>query len=201
MFDALAKGSDPDRMKGALYVLYSKGTGKLFDFTLVDLPLTLLQPPMRFLVWFGPFTLKKLVSHVHPDHTFRDRYLMSLLECQHQEKVSPSVVLTSLADAHNLYVMQPSIQKLVANLGQEALVHLAEEVINTDTYMEETPGVDMAIQGLEEQFSASVVDQALTKEALAKSVERSRKRAETDRRTVRIILNRLKGAQLDLPLL
>jgi proteasome activator subunit 4 len=28
MFDALASGSDPDRMKGALYVLWGKGTGQ-----------------------------------------------------------------------------------------------------------------------------------------------------------------------------
>ena len=27
VFDALSKGSDPDRMKGALYILWSKGIG------------------------------------------------------------------------------------------------------------------------------------------------------------------------------
>jgi hypothetical protein len=27
VFDALVKGSDPDRMKGALYILWSKGLG------------------------------------------------------------------------------------------------------------------------------------------------------------------------------
>jgi hypothetical protein len=27
LFNALAKGNDPDRMKGALYVLWNKGTG------------------------------------------------------------------------------------------------------------------------------------------------------------------------------
>jgi proteasome activator subunit 4 len=27
VYDALAKGSDPDRMKGALYILWSKGIG------------------------------------------------------------------------------------------------------------------------------------------------------------------------------
>lgn len=32
MFDALVRGSDPDRMKGALYVLYGKGTG-MYDST------------------------------------------------------------------------------------------------------------------------------------------------------------------------
>lgn len=28
MFDGLVQGTDPDRMKGALYVLWGKGTGK-----------------------------------------------------------------------------------------------------------------------------------------------------------------------------
>jgi proteasome activator subunit 4 len=28
MFNALERGSDPDRMKGALYVLWNKGTGE-----------------------------------------------------------------------------------------------------------------------------------------------------------------------------
>ena len=30
MFDALSKGNDPDRMKGALYVLWNKSTGTYF---------------------------------------------------------------------------------------------------------------------------------------------------------------------------
>ena len=94
-------------------------------------------------------------------------------------------------DSNFLFVVQPSIQKLVANLGQEALVHLAEEVISTDAYTEKIPGVDEAVQGLEEEFGATVVDRALTEEAKVKSAERCRKRAETDRRTVRTIISPL----------
>ena len=30
VFSALVKGSDPDRMKGALYILWSKGIGQVF---------------------------------------------------------------------------------------------------------------------------------------------------------------------------
>jgi proteasome activator subunit 4 len=55
MFDALAEGSDPDRMKGALYVLWGKGTA----------------------------------AYAFADHNSRGRYLIALLECQHQEKVGP----------------------------------------------------------------------------------------------------------------
>lgn len=32
LYDALGKGNDPDRMKGALYILWNKGIGKLGDF-------------------------------------------------------------------------------------------------------------------------------------------------------------------------
>jgi hypothetical protein len=31
VFNALRKGSDPDRMKGALYILWSKGIGQVFS--------------------------------------------------------------------------------------------------------------------------------------------------------------------------
>lgn len=42
LYDALAKGSDPDRMKGALYVLWNKGTGRSLNTlrpALVNLPI------------------------------------------------------------------------------------------------------------------------------------------------------------------
>jgi proteasome activator subunit 4 len=32
VYDALAKGSDPDRMKGALYILWSKGIGQISKY-------------------------------------------------------------------------------------------------------------------------------------------------------------------------
>jgi proteasome activator subunit 4 len=36
VFDALAKGNDPDRMKGALYVLWNKGIGEFGGILLRD---------------------------------------------------------------------------------------------------------------------------------------------------------------------
>jgi hypothetical protein len=32
VFNALVKGSDPDRMKGALYILWGKGIGQVFEY-------------------------------------------------------------------------------------------------------------------------------------------------------------------------
>lgn len=37
LFNALAKGTDPDRMKGALYVLWNKGIGER-SFEYLQLP-------------------------------------------------------------------------------------------------------------------------------------------------------------------
>jgi hypothetical protein len=34
VFNALVKGSDPDRMKGALYILWGKGIGQVFEYIL-----------------------------------------------------------------------------------------------------------------------------------------------------------------------
>jgi hypothetical protein len=36
VFNALVKGSDPDRMKGALYILWSKGIGQIFSYILLN---------------------------------------------------------------------------------------------------------------------------------------------------------------------
>lgn len=50
LFNALAKGNDPDRMKGALYVLGNKGIGMMtppFDDELADAHW---QPPTLWLV-------------------------------------------------------------------------------------------------------------------------------------------------------
>lgn len=58
LFDALAKGSDPDRMKGALYILSNKATA----------------------------------SYALADRQYAGKYLTSLLDCQHQEKVSHQIV-------------------------------------------------------------------------------------------------------------
>ncbi|GLB36441.1 putative protein with domain of unknown function (DUF3437) [Lyophyllum shimeji] len=125
LFDALGKGSDPDRMKGALYVLWNKG--------------------------IAAFALG-----VNPE--FHGRYLLSLLNCQHEEK--------------------PSIQKLVGTLAQDCLGHLTEEAVHTDAYTLATPGVEAALDDLMSEFSPNVVDRRLLKEAWDKASVRIRKRAE-----------------------
>lgn len=58
LFDALARGSDPDRMKGALYLLANKPTA----------------------------------GYALADRQYAGRYLTSLLDCQHQEKVCHQTV-------------------------------------------------------------------------------------------------------------
>ncbi|TFK41322.1 hypothetical protein BDQ12DRAFT_768249 [Crucibulum laeve] len=124
LFDALAKGNDADRMKGALYVLWNKGI----------------------------------------DHNHNNRYLVSLLECQHEEK--------------------PSIQKLVNSLAQDSLGHLNEEVVNTDAYALPTPGVEQALEDLAQEFSPSFIDSKLLQESVAKAEIRIARRAEIYNDTV-----------------
>ncbi|OBZ79732.1 Proteasome activator complex subunit 4A [Grifola frondosa] len=119
LFRALVKGSDPDRMKGALYVLWNKGTAA---YALADL-------------------------------NFHGQYLLSLLDCQHQEK--------------------PSIQKLVGSVAQDALVYLTEESIHTDAFAEEVPGVMQAVDALKEDFTYTSTDQQLLAEAAAKANARA----------------------------
>ncbi|KAJ7596682.1 hypothetical protein C8J56DRAFT_918063 [Mycena floridula] len=125
LLDALAKGSDPDRMKGALYILSDK------------------------------------------DHGSHTRYLQAALDCQHEEK--------------------PSIQKLVTALSQEALSHLHEAAVHTDSYTLSTLGADDALRELELEFPEAY-SPSLLKEALAKAPVRFSNRAAIYDRTVSSIL-------------
>ncbi|KAF8971500.1 armadillo-type protein [Flammula alnicola] len=118
LFKALQKGNDPDRMKGALYILWNKG----------------------------------IAAYALADQTFHKEYLMSLLECQHEEK--------------------PSIQKLVNNLSQDCVSHLNEEATHTDAYTLATPRVENALKDLEDEFSPSFVDQGLLETSMEKSTVR-----------------------------
>ncbi|KIY51336.1 hypothetical protein FISHEDRAFT_37321 [Fistulina hepatica ATCC 64428] len=115
IFEALVKGNDPDRMKGALYMLGNKGTSKIAIFV---------------------------------DPLFHEKYLVSLLECQHEEK--------------------PSIQKLVNSVAQDLLTYIPEE--GTPGWnIGDLPGVDDALAGLESVFSASFVPRPLLSQELDKS--------------------------------
>ncbi|KAG6869165.1 hypothetical protein C0993_012264 [Termitomyces sp. T159_Od127] len=133
IFDALGKGSDPDRMKGALYLLWNKGTA----------------------------------AYALGDLGFHHRYLLSLLDCQHEEK--------------------PSIQKLVNNISGDCLAHLSEEAVHTDAYSLATPGVDDALEDLSTEFSSELVDQQLLKAAVDRSFIRISRRNEVYDNTWRYV--------------
>ncbi|KAL4264291.1 BLM10 family protein [Pleurotus pulmonarius] len=135
LFNALAKGNDPDRMKGALYVLGNKG----------------------------------IAAYSLADYKYRQKHLLTLLECQHEEK--------------------PSVQKLVSSLSQELLAHLSEEAFHTEAYTLDTPRLNDVLLELAAEFSASFVNQQLLSEATAKSSIRVAKRAVLYQSTVTSILN------------
>ncbi|PCH33382.1 hypothetical protein WOLCODRAFT_21973 [Wolfiporia cocos MD-104 SS10] len=122
LFSALARGSDPDRMKGALYMLWNKG----------------------------------IASYALADVNFHGQYLMSLLQCQHQEK--------------------PSIQKLVSNLAQDTVISLTEEAVHTDAFVEEAPGVAASVADLKEEYTATQSVKTLLEDVLGKVTARAIKK-------------------------
>ncbi|KAG6910583.1 hypothetical protein DXG01_009534 [Tephrocybe rancida] len=150
LFDALGKGSDPDRMKGALYVLWNKGIGGHNFTSGVHCFLTFSQ-----------------AAYALGDPGFHHRYLLSLLNCQHEEK--------------------PSVQKLVNNLAGDCLGHLTEEAVHTDAYLLATPGVESALQDLLTEFSPNFVDRRLLKEAVEKTSVRISRRDEVYDNTWRYV--------------
>ncbi|KAF8922284.1 armadillo-type protein [Mucidula mucida] len=141
LFDALERGSDPDRMKGALYILWNKG----------------------------------IASYALSDQSAHSRYLVSLLECQHEEK--------------------PSIQKLVNSLASDCVPYLHEDAIHTDAYDLATPRVDEAIRDLESEFTASFVNRNLLQEAIDKTYRRISNRNELYSRTISSILGIVSSSQ------
>ncbi|KAH9081608.1 hypothetical protein EDB83DRAFT_2512470 [Lactarius deliciosus] len=137
VYDALSKGSDPDRMKGALYILWSKG-----------------------------IAVYAIADPKDPD--LYGRYLLALLECQHQEK--------------------PSIQKLVSSVANDAIANLAEETTRTDAYTDSVLGVKLAADALSVEFSSSLIDHDLLGEALQKSSTRTLARESKYSETVSAIV-------------
>ena len=108
------------------------------------------------------------------------KYLLSLLDCQHQEKVG--TLFFHLRRAY-LVSAQPSVQKLVGSVAQDALVYLNEESCHTDGFTEDVPGVLAALEDLTGEFSRPIVDQAILRAAEGKSTARitlkNRRYAET----------------------
>ncbi|KAF5384731.1 hypothetical protein D9757_006213 [Collybiopsis confluens] len=134
LLNTLTKGNDPDRMKGALYVLGDKG----------------------------------IMSYALGDENFMEKYLVTLLECQHEEK--------------------PSIQKLVNNYAYDSLVHLHEEVLHTVAYTLSTPTIERALRELQQEFSSKFMPQSLLAETSAKTPRRITKRNDIYEQTLSAIL-------------
>ena len=65
--------------------------------------------------------------------------------------------------------MQPSVQKLVANIAQDALVYLNEESCHTDAFTEPVPGVLQALAELKQEFPAHIVNQTVLQQAITKA--------------------------------
>lgn len=135
LMGALAKGNDPDRMKGALYVL---GDKDIAFFALTD-------------------------------QAFHGRYLLTLLECQHEEK--------------------PSIQKLVSSVSQDCLSHLNEEAVHTEAYSLQTAQIDNDLDELLAEFTPVFVDETLLRAATGKTAARSVARLAAYDETVSSILS------------
>ncbi|KAH9937428.1 ARM repeat-containing protein [Fomitopsis serialis] len=134
-FGALAKGTDPDRMKGALHVLWNKG---IASYALADI-----------------------------DHF--GQYLLSVLDCQHQEK--------------------PSIQKILGNLAQDATAYLSEDAIHTETCLEDHAGVVKAVAEIKQECDLSPDHQSLSLRAAEKQRARTGLRNKRHADTVSTILD------------
>lgn len=75
LFDALAKGIDADRMKGALYILWNKG---IASYAIAGKKWSLMDENSG-----------SRLSVLDPkDPAMYGKYLIALLESQHQEKVN-----------------------------------------------------------------------------------------------------------------
>ncbi|KAJ2996608.1 hypothetical protein NUW54_g7221 [Trametes sanguinea] len=135
LFRALETKNDPDCMKGALYVLWNKGTA----------------------------------AYALADINFHGQYLVALLNCQHEEK--------------------PSVQKLVANIAQDALVYLNEESCHTDAFTEPVPGVLQALAELKQEFPAHIVNHTVLQQAITKAGLRVSLKNQRYTETVNTILD------------
>ncbi|KAH7883839.1 hypothetical protein F5I97DRAFT_1969128 [Phlebopus sp. FC_14] len=154
MLNALTKGSHPDRMKGALYVLGNKGTGEEMCL-------------------FGPNGILScsncVAAYTMANQDFSRQYLVSLLECQHEEK--------------------PSVQKLVSTYSAECLIHLNEEVLHTASYSAATPGLDGAVRELKAEVYTWAIDDALMRMALDNAPKRVSRRLQEQERTIQSVLD------------
>ena len=85
---------------------------------------------------------------------------------------------------YNLSPHQPSIQKLVSSVANDAITNLAEETTRTDAFPESTPQVKLAVDALRADLSPELIDQDLLSEALHKSIARGEARERKYAQTV-----------------
>jgi hypothetical protein len=88
----------------------------------------------------------------------------------------------------NLCPRQPSIQKLVSSVANDAVTNLAEETTRTDAFTEGAPQVKLAVDALRADLSPELIDQDLLSEALHKSVARAETRERKYAQTVSFTL-------------
>lgn len=89
-----------------------------------------------------------------------------------------------LRTTYNLCPHQPSIQKLVNSVANDAITNLAEETTRTDAFTESTPQVKLAVDSLRADLSPELIDQDLLSEALHKSIARAEARERKYAQTV-----------------
>ncbi|KAK7058314.1 Proteasome activator BLM10 [Paramarasmius palmivorus] len=103
LLQALTKGNDPDRMKGALYVLSNKGiSSSTFVFSAVLIP--------------------------DLDMGFHQQYLVSLLGCQHEEKPSIQKLVNTTAQECYNHLLEDVAHTDAYTLQIPALDHALQEL-------------------------------------------------------------------------
>ncbi|KAG9314593.1 hypothetical protein JVU11DRAFT_5396 [Chiua virens] len=110
---------------------------------------------------------KGITAYIMADQKLQKRYLLSLLECQHEEK--------------------PSVQKLVSTNSSDCLIHLNEETIHTAAYSADVPRLNLAIRDLEADLETRI-DSELRENALAVAPKRVRKQLQEYEDTIKSVL-------------
>ncbi|KIK95621.1 hypothetical protein PAXRUDRAFT_826811 [Paxillus rubicundulus Ve08.2h10] len=112
---------------------------------------------------------KGTAAYTMADQVFQRQYLLSLLECQREEK--------------------PSVQKLVSTNSADCLIHLNEEVVRTAAYTADVPGVDAALCDLKVELKSGVLDDDLWRTAVQMAPKRVQRRLQEYDQTMKSVLD------------
>lgn len=88
------------------------------------------------------------------------------------------------------WAVQPSIQKLVGSVAQDALTFLSDEALHTVSYGEEVLDLNNALDDLATEFSSSMIEPQLLQRAQEKSVALGEARRKRHADSVRPSLSR-----------